>query len=145
MWYLSKVLKKTLGLFVPTCRTGIFLILHVSASWKPSWTSMSQYLTVLQELSKYSDFSHLNSTKAVSIGILAFTLMCGEIFVQAEEENKPPGFQTVQMAWKMIHLIIQVSACALPPRDPRVPETRITSAPLLVLFPSSVMYHHSLF
>ncbi|XP_009707537.1 PREDICTED: tetratricopeptide repeat protein 39C-like, partial [Cariama cristata] len=36
-----------------------------------------------------------------------------------EEENNAPGFQTVQMAWLMIRLIVQVFAHTLPPMEPR--------------------------
>lgn len=53
-----------------------------------------------------SDFSHLNSVKAVCVGILAFTLSSEVFVVQDEEENNSPGFQTVRMAWLMIHLIV---------------------------------------
>lgn len=42
------------------------------------------------------------------------------LVVQDGEENNSPGFQTVPMAWLMIHLIVQVFAHTLPPREPRV-------------------------
>lgn len=89
----------TLGLFIPTLRTD---------TRKPTWTEGMHTIVpfLLQGMYVKSDFSHLNSVKAVCVGILAFTLSSEVFVVQDEEENNSPGFQTVRMAWLMIHLIV---------------------------------------
>lgn len=111
----------TLGLFIPTLRTDLFLTSHISPSWKPSWTEGTHTIVLFHCREYISDFSHLNSCEAVCVGVLACTLMCSEVFVvQDDEENKSPGFQTVPMPWLIIHLIVQVFAHTLPPREPRV-------------------------
>lgn len=61
-------------------------------------------------------FSHLNSIKADCVGILTSTLSSEGFVLQDVEENNPPGFQIVQMAWLTVPLIVQVFAHTLPQR-----------------------------